>query len=78
MPLIGREDLVGNERYTMKSITENKLHAEFIAIIEEAFAQKTAAEWARSSLRPMSRTPWLRSGRVLEDKQAWAIARMRT
>ncbi len=74
MPLIGREDLVGNERYTMKSITENKLHAEFIAIIEEAFAQKTAAEWGEILVKadvPHSVAQvW---EEVLEDKQAWAI-----
>lgn len=45
MPLIGRADLVGNERYTMDSITKNKLHTEFIDILTEAFEQKTAAEW---------------------------------
>ena len=45
MPLIGRADLVGNERYTMDSITKNKLHAEFIDMLTEAFEQKTAAEW---------------------------------
>lgn len=46
MPLIGREDLVGNPRYTMQSITENKLNAEFVDILCEAFVKKTAAEWA--------------------------------
>ena len=45
MPLIGRADLVGNPRYTMESITKNKLHAEFVDILTEAFRQKTAAEW---------------------------------
>ncbi len=45
MPLIGRADLVGNPRYTMASISENKLHAEFIDILTDAFRQKTAAEW---------------------------------
>lgn len=45
MPLIGRADLVGNPRYTMENITKNKLHAEFIDILTEAFAKKTAAEW---------------------------------
>ena len=45
MPLIGRADLVGDERYTMESITKNKLHAEFSDILSEAFQQKTAAEW---------------------------------
>ena len=45
MPLIGRADLVGDPRYTMDSITKNKLHAEFIDILTEAFEKKTAAEW---------------------------------
>ena len=45
MPLIGRADLVGNPRYTMDNITENKLHGEFIDIVQEALSQKTAAEW---------------------------------
>ena len=43
MPLIGRADLVGNPRYTIKSITENHLHEEFINILDERF-RKTAAE----------------------------------
>ena len=43
MPLIGRADLVGNERYTMESITKNKLHAELIDILTAAFEHKTAA-----------------------------------
>ena len=45
MPLIGREDLVGNPRYTMDSITKNKLHREFIEILTEAFEKKTVDEW---------------------------------
>ena len=45
MPLIGRADLVGDPRYTMDSITKNKLHAEFSDILTEAFEKKTAAEW---------------------------------
>lgn len=45
MPLIGREDLVGNPRYTMENITKNKLHREFIEILVEAFEKKTADEW---------------------------------
>ena len=45
MPLIGRADLVGDPRYTMESITANRLHAEFIDILTEAFEQKTAAQW---------------------------------
>ena len=74
MPLIGREDLVGDERYTMKSITENKLHAEFIAIIEDAFAQKTAEEWGKilveADIPHSVAQVW---EEVLEDEQAWAI-----
>ncbi|MCL2391457.1 MAG: CoA transferase [Oscillospiraceae bacterium] len=73
MPLIGREDLVGNERYTMASITNNKLHGEFVAIISEAFAQKTAEEWTKILTEadiPFSIAQvW---EEVLEDKQAWA------
>ena len=74
MPLIGREDLVGNPRYTMDSITTNKLHGEFIAIVEEAFAQKTAAEWKEILTKgdiPFSvAQTW---EEVLVDEQAWAI-----
>jgi cinnamoyl-CoA:phenyllactate CoA-transferase len=74
MPLIGREDLVGNPRYTMKNITENKLHGEFIAIIDEAFAQKTAEEWVdiltKADIPHSICQVW---EEVLEDKQAWAI-----
>jgi cinnamoyl-CoA:phenyllactate CoA-transferase len=73
MPLIGREDLVGNERYTMSSITKNELHGEFIQIISDAFAQKTADEWSKILTEgdcPFSICRvW---EEVLEDKQAWA------
>ncbi|MCL2201869.1 MAG: CoA transferase, partial [Oscillospiraceae bacterium] len=73
MPLIGRADLVGNERYTIASITENKLHGEFVQIISDAFAQKTAAEWTEILTEadiPFSIAQvW---EEVLEDKQAWA------
>jgi len=73
MPLIGRGDLVGNERYTMASITENKLHGEFVQILSDAFAQKTAAEWTEILTEgdiPFSICQvW---EEVLEDKQAWA------
>ena len=74
MPLIGREDLVGDPRYTMDSITENKLHEEFIDIIEEAFAQRTAAELSELFTKgdiPFSiAQTW---EEVLKDEQAWAI-----
>jgi cinnamoyl-CoA:phenyllactate CoA-transferase len=74
MPLIGREDLVGSERYTMDNITKNKLHREFISILEQAFASRTAAEW--SEIFTANDVPhslcqvW---EEVLEDPQAWAI-----
>ncbi|MDR0838947.1 MAG: CoA transferase [Oscillospiraceae bacterium] len=74
MPLIGREDLVGDERYTMASITKNELHGEFIAILEEAIAKKTAAEWAE--ILTAADVPFAVAAvweEVLEDKQAWAI-----
>lgn len=74
MPLIGREDLVGNERYTMASITKNGLHGEFIAILEEAIAKKTAAEWGEIFTK--ADVPFAAAAvweDVLEDKQAWAI-----
>jgi cinnamoyl-CoA:phenyllactate CoA-transferase len=74
MPLIGHPELVGNPRYTMKSITENKLHGEFIALIDEAFALKTAAEWVeiltKADIPHSVAQVW---EEVLEDKQAWAI-----
>ena len=74
MPLIGREDLVGNPRYTIKSITENKLNEEFINILDEAFAQKTAAEWEKilteADIPHSVAKVW---EEVLEDEQAWAI-----
>jgi len=73
MPLIGREDLVGDERYTIANITRNKLHAEFIQIVSDAFAQKTADEWSKILTEgdvPFSICyVW---EEVLEDKQAWA------
>ncbi|MDR2615373.1 MAG: CoA transferase [Oscillospiraceae bacterium] len=74
MPLIGREDLVGNERYTMASITKNELHREFIAILEESIAKKTAAEWAEIFTK--ADVPFAVAAvweEVLEDEQAWAI-----
>ncbi|MDR3278792.1 MAG: CoA transferase, partial [Oscillospiraceae bacterium] len=45
MPLIGREDLVGNERYKINNIMREGINAEFVAILDEQFAKKTAAEW---------------------------------
>ena len=74
MPLIGHPELVGNPRYTMKSITENKLHGEFIALIDAAFVEKTAAEWVeiltKADIPHSVAQVW---EEVLEDPQAWAI-----
>ena len=73
MPVIGREDLVGNTRYTMANITENKLHGEFIQILSDAFEQKTAKEWSHILIEgdiPFSICQTWEE--VLEDKQAWA------
>ena len=73
MPLIGREDLVGNPRYTMASITANKLHAEFIDILTEAFQKKTVAEWDEILTANDIPHSVLKSWEeVLTDKQAWA------
>lgn len=73
MPLIGREDLVGNPRYTMDSITKNKLHAEFIDILTEAFEKKTVEEWdeilTANDIPHAVAQSW---EEVLEDKQARA------
>ena len=73
MPLIGRADLVGNPRYTMDNITANKLHAEFIDILTEAFEQKTVAEWDRILTENDIPHAVLQSWEeALEDPQAWA------
>ena len=73
MPMIGRGDLVGNERYTMDSIIKNQLNGEFVQIVTDAFAQKTADEWSKILTEgdiPFSIAQvW---EEVLEDKQAWA------
>ena len=73
MPLIGREDLVGNPRYTMDNITKNKLHSEFIDILTEAFRKKSAAEWdqilTENDIPHAVAQNW---EEVLADKQAWA------
>lgn len=73
MPIIGRKDLVGNERYTLANINKNKLHREFIEILVEAFEQKTAAEWdeilTENDIPHSVAKSW---EEVLEDEQAWA------
>ncbi len=73
MPLIGRADLVGNPRYTMASISENKLNAELTDILTEAFAKKTAAEWDEIFTANDIPHCVLKSWEdVLTDEQAWA------
>ena len=73
MPLIGREDLVGNPRYTMDNITKNKLHSEFIDILTEAFEKKTCTEWDKILTENDIPHSVLRSWEEeLEDEQAWA------
>ena len=73
MPLIGREDLVGNERYKIANITREKLHGEFVQILTDAFATKTADEWSKiltdGDIPHSICYVW---EEVLEDKQAWA------
>ena len=73
MPLIGRADLVGNENYKINNITRNKLHGEFVQILSDAFAQKTADEWSKILTEgdiPFSICyTW---EEVLKDRQAWA------
>ena len=73
MPLIGREDLDGNERYTMDNISKNKLNREFVEILIEALEKKTAAEWAEipttNDIPHSVAQSW---EEVLEDEQAWA------
>lgn len=73
MPLIGREDLVGNERYTMDNISKNKLNREFVEILIEAFEKKTAAEWdvifTENDIPHALAQSW---EEVLVDEQAWA------
>ena len=73
MPLIGRADLKDEKRYTMESITKNKLHSEFIDILTEAFQTKTLAEWAEiftaNDIPFAAAQSW---EEVLEDPQARA------
>lgn len=74
MPLIGRADLVGDPRYTIDNLTAQKLHREFIDILDEAFNTKTAAEWLailKEADIPCSLCQTWEE--VLEDEQAWAI-----
>ena len=73
MPLIGREDLVGNPRYTIANITENKLHREFVEILTEAFEKRPVAEWDAILTENDIPHAVLKSWEeALEDEQAWA------
>ena len=74
MPIIGRADLVGNPRYTMKNIAENRLQSEFIDILAEAFLKKTASEWDKiltdEDIPHALAQNW---DEVLHDRQARAV-----
>ncbi|MDR3310446.1 MAG: CoA transferase [Oscillospiraceae bacterium] len=74
MPLIGREDLVGEEKYKINNIMQQGLNSEFIAVLDAAFAKKTAAEWTK--ILTEADIPFAVAAtweEVLEDPQAWAI-----
>lgn len=79
MRLIGREDLVEDERYsTSAALKENGLTFELNDIIEEAFLQKAAAEWVAIFEKddyPCQTLFDLED--VLNDEQAWACGALR-
>lgn len=73
MPLIGREDLVGDSRFTMENMTKEKRNREFCEIMAAGIREKTAKEWTEilsANDIPFSIAQvW---SEVLEDPQAWA------
>lgn len=70
--VIGREDLVGDERYaTIEARTENR--DEFYNLLRDAFKTKTLAEWLE--LAEEYDLPFIRMNHfsdVTTDEQAWA------
>jgi len=79
MPLIGREDLVGEEKYKINNIMQQGLNAEFIAIVDKGMAEKTAEEWTK--ILTEADIPFAVAAtweEVLEDPQAWAIEAFET
>jgi cinnamoyl-CoA:phenyllactate CoA-transferase len=74
MPLIDRADLADSERYKINNIMREGLNAEFIAILDEQFVKKTAAEWTK--ILTENDIPFAVAAvweEVLADEQAWAI-----
>lgn len=73
MKTIGREDLIGDERYaTVEGMDKHGTRAEMCRILDDAFAQKTLAEWdpiLREADLPYA--PCQTWDEVLKDKQAW-------
>lgn len=73
MPLLGREDLVGDPRYTIANISKERLNREFCGILAEAFEKKTLAEWSEIlTAHDIPFSPMQTWEEVLVDPQAWA------
>lgn len=74
MRLIGRDDMVGDERLNIcDTINENKLNGEVVDILDEAFATKPRAHWLSLFLEndvPIEACQLPTD--VYEDEQAWA------
>ena len=74
MTALGREDLIGNDRYfPILKCQENKATTEVYDIIMEAMKKKTVAEWVpilKSVDLPFSVAQSLQE--ILVDEQAWA------
>lgn len=72
VPLLGREDLVGDERFYPQANLQNNLE-EFYEIIRAGIADKTLAEWVQ--LLTEADIPFAVAqtwDELLQDKQAWA------
>lgn len=71
MPILGREDLVGDERFFPQTNLQNNLD-EFYSIVADGFAEKTLDEWIKilteADIPYAVCQTW---SEVLEDKQAW-------
>ena len=74
MRLIGRDDMVGDERLNIcDTINENKLNGEVVDILDEAFATEPRAHWLSLFLEndvPIEACQLPTD--VYEDEQAWA------
>lgn len=72
MRAIGREDLVGDSRYSDITSVLANYHREFIEIIEEAIAKKTTAEWVEIfDSYDIANSPLMESDDVLNDPEMW-------